>query len=192
MWETDGQRDGRGLITYDPADLRAPRSIPLDGSGETWAELYREVAEKVFRVVYRLTGSRDIAEDVTQEAFVRAYEQRHHCRERERAAGWICRIAINLAKDRGRVEARRHELLEQAGTRQTHGGDVCLAVEAGLVLDRALSTLSEEQRAALLLYDVDGYSHAEIAAMFEIAEATSRARVARARAAMREQIGEWQ
>jgi RNA polymerase sigma-70 factor (ECF subfamily) len=61
-------------------------------------------------------------------------------------------------------------------------------VESRIVLDEALASLPADQRAALLLYEVDGYTHAEIGEMFGVAEGSSKARVSRAKATLRERL----
>jgi len=162
---------------HDPA---APGRLP------DWETLYRDLGERVFRLVHRMTGDADLAADLTHDTFVRVYERASQYDGRGAARSWVFQIAVNLVRERGRSASRRAALLEResptfAGSSRSDAA----RVELRIALDEALSKLPARQRVALLLYDVDGYSHADIAAMLGMAEGSSKARVSRARAAMR-------
>lgn len=102
-------------------------------------------------------------------------------------APWVFRIAANVAKDWLRKVGRRRALSERAlGDHPAHyrAGDT----ELTLVIRRVVGDLPRGQREVLMLHEVDGYSHSEIAEMLDIAEGTSKARLSRARAHLRDRL----
>lgn len=152
-----------------------------------WQRLFEAHGEVVFRYLHRRTGDVDLAEDLTQDVFVRVWERRGQFSGDGDVRSWILSIATNLLRDRARVRSRRDELLNrEAPGWETRAFDSSGAVHARLTLGDALGRLPEEQRTALLLHEVDGYTHAEIGEMTGVAEGSSKARVSRARAALRE------
>lgn len=154
---------------------------------EGWRTLYRELGEPVFRLLHRMTRDEELARDLTQDTFVRVFERGDQFSGTGSLKGWVFQIAANLVRERARTRGRRAELLEREGPLlDTATRDESSRVESRLVLDDALEALPEEQRSALLLYEVDGYTHAEIGEMLGVAEGTSKARVSRAKAALRE------
>lgn len=153
-----------------------------------WERLYAEMGEKVFRMIHRMTGDEHLAEDLTHDTFVRMHERRHQYDGRGSVEGWVFQIARNLTLNRARIRSNRRRLLEREAPRldrhPTPGSRT--SVESRLQLESALDELPSGQRTALLLHVVDGYTHAEIGRMLQIAEGTSRARVSRAKAALRD------
>jgi len=165
----------------DVADAQPQRAEPPD-----WRVLYRRLGERVFRLIHRMVHDADLAHDLTHDTFVRVFETSGQYAGRGTVDGWVFSIAVNLVRERGRTVGRRVELLDRESAsfaRSTR--DDSARVESRLLLERALAALPDEQRTALLLYEVDGYSHAEIGAMLGIAEGSSKARVSRAKAALR-------
>lgn len=183
-----------GTATGDSIDTNAAsRSAnaalhPGDGP-DAWVVLYRELGEPVFRLLHRMTGDEELARDLTHDTFVRAFERADQYDGTGAPKAWIFQIAVNLMRQRARTVRRRSQLLErerpflERSTRD-HSGRVA----SRMVLDEALARLPEEQRTTLLLYEVDGYTHAEIAEMTGVAEGSSKARVSRAKAALREAL----
>ncbi len=139
----------------------------------------------MFRLVHRMTGDEHLAQDLTHDTFVAVAEKGRQYTGRGSLRGWVFRIAANLAKERLRREKARRLRVEETLGRRSDRSEAP-DTELRLVLDQALARLSEEQRAVLLLYDVDGYTHPEIAEMLNIAEGTSKARLSRARAHLRD------
>ncbi len=128
------------------------------------AELFRLYHEGLRRFLVRFTGDGDVAADLAQEAFVRLLERP----PRQRGPAWLYRVAVNLARDRARVSARRRFLLRGAGPR-VPSGDPPLAPDAVLEAERrrrrvegALAQLSAKERTALLMRE-EGFTQREIA-----------------------------
>jgi RNA polymerase sigma-70 factor (ECF subfamily) len=156
------------------------------GVPAAWEILYEELSERVFRFLCRITGESDLAADLTHDTFVKVAEKGHQYTGRGSLHGWVFTIARNLATERLRRDSDRHakihaELRSEASTAAEMPPDVELRV----VLEHALSGLSSEMRTVLLLYDVDGCTHPQIAEMLNIPVGTSKARLSRARAQLR-------
>jgi RNA polymerase sigma-70 factor (ECF subfamily) len=152
-------------------------------------ELVRRYGRRVYAVALRIVRRHDLADDVVQEAFVRAH--RHIQRfDLERPFGpWICRIASNLAVNHLRSPvSREQELPEGHAETPSQAPDALsgvLADEAKRVLDQALAQLPAEQRAVFVLRTVEELSYREIAEALEIPEGSVMSRLHRARARLR-------
>lgn len=168
--------------------VSSPVSSPTGGSSTVhWDRLYDEIGERLFRLLHRMLGDPDEASDLTHDAFVRIHQSRLQFAHRGPLHAWAFRIAANLGRDalRRRTTRRRYvqgelERDRAPGTRH----DV-----ARISLGKALEKIDDPHRTVLLLHDVDGYTHPEIAEMLAIAVGTSKARLSRARRAMRSALG---
>jgi RNA polymerase sigma-70 factor (ECF subfamily) len=151
--------------------------------------LYREYGERVFRLLHRMTGDEDAARDLTHDTFVCVFEKLDQYTGTGSIAGWVFRIAVNLVLQQSRSRRARSALLNREGPSfRTVLPDASGQVEAGVVLEEALSELPQELRVTLLLHEIDGYTHAEIGEMLGIAEGSSKARVSRAKSALRKAL----
>lgn len=171
------------------ADIRefsAARRLGADAA-ERWEVLYREFGERVFRLAARITGDDEVAADITHDAFLRVAERGAQYAGRGSAGAWVYRIARNLALKHLRRERRWGHPLDFAAWEaswalSTGPPDAELTV----VVRAAVARLPEDVRVVLLLHDVDGYTHTEIGEMLAIASGSSRARLSRGRARLRE------
>ncbi len=161
-----------------------------EGNLFAFEELVRRHQQRVYAVARRIVRRHDLADDVVQEAFVRAHQ--HLSRfERGRPFGpWICRIAANLAVSQWRSpEARRSEPLPEGHAETpSRAPDALQGVldgEAGRVLGQALDGLPAEQRAVFVLRTQEELSYKEIAAELGISEGTVMSRLFRARERLR-------
>lgn len=172
------ERSGPALHTDDDA---------WETDDHAWERLFDAYGESVFHYLHRRTRDADVADDLTQDVFVRVWERRGQFNPDGDIRSWIFSIATNLFRDSARIRTRREQLLsEESQGWETRSPDASGAVHARLTLREALERLPDDQRTALLLHEVDGYTHAEIGSMTGIAEGSSKARVSRARAALRE------
>ena len=173
------------IDTVSIQDYRMAQEI-RDGSPAAWKVLYDEMGERIFRLMYRLTGDPDLAADLTHDTFVQVVEKGYQYSGRGSLAGWVYRIASNLAKERLRRDSFR---VKKASEFIDWSRDNVIQnppdVELRMVMRRALDDVPEDHRRVLLLYDVDGYTHPDIAEMLGIAVGTSKARLSRARAMLR-------
>ena len=135
--------------------------------------------EPLTRRLKRMVGTRDVAEDLRQEAFLRAWRGAPRDSSPEQQAAWIRRTAVNLAIDELRRRRRTvADLLEHAGELAGPGGG-----DEALAAREALARLSSADRLVLLLRFEAGLSHAEVGVVLEVSPEAARKRSARARAA---------
>lgn len=162
------------------------------GDQVAFRELYRTHVGRVYALCLRLAGDAAAAEELTQDAFVRAWERLATFRGESAFGSWLHRLTVNLVLEARRKQRRREarvqsvedpEVLERGS-----GADAGAGVAAGLDLERAIARLPEGAREVFLLYDVEGYTHAEIAQVMSIAEGTSKAQLFRARRLLREML----
>lgn len=151
--------------------------------------LYDRHAPRVFAVVRRLAGDDALAEDWAQEAWVQAIRALPTFRGDAKFSTWLHRIAVNAALQgkRSRERRTRHEepLPQEIPVRDNAGRTVLR-----LRLERALRRLPEGMRRVLLLHDVEGYTHEEIARSLGVNVGTSKSQLFKARARMRELLTE--
>lgn len=131
------------------------------------------------------------ADDATQETLIKVVRSLDRFDGRSKFSTWVYRIATNTALDEIRRRTRRPavHLVESNEPPDTAAADAIERIGDDLVLDAALATLPDDQRAAVILRDVIGLDHAEIAEVLEIPIGTTKSRVARGRARLLEIIG---
>jgi RNA polymerase sigma-70 factor, ECF subfamily len=136
-----------------------------------------------FRVALGVLHNREDAEDIAQEAFVRAYRNFHRLRDRERFRGWLARIAWRLALDRQRGAQRRErrELVAWDPSPAATVEDLAASRQFQERLERAMDDLPEKLRMVLVLAGVQGYDTREVAALLALPEGTVKSRLHAAR-----------
>jgi RNA polymerase sigma factor (sigma-70 family) len=154
--------------------------------------LYRRHAGRVHGVITRLVGGQGVrAEDLTQEAFVRAWQALPAFRFESAFSTWLHRLAVNTAlmelrSRRGQPRFDEDEdALDDLGVADSAGQGTALSLD----LERAVATLPPRARAVLVLYDVEGWKHEEIAGELGMAVGSSKAQLHRARHLLRERLG---
>ncbi|MGH7447397.1 MAG: RNA polymerase sigma factor [Longimicrobiales bacterium] len=169
----------------------------LAGDGRAERALYDAHVDRVFRLCYRMAnGDGARAQDFTQETFVRAFSRLAAFRGASALATWLHRIAISVALNGMRRVKRRNER-ETALDDAPEIGAVAPHAEPDLKmkLRRAIAQLPEHYRVVFVMYDMEGYTHDEIGAALDMPAGTSKARLSRARARLREALaefaGEW-
>jgi RNA polymerase sigma-70 factor (ECF subfamily) len=176
-------------------DLPAPRDDAalvrrsLDGDMGAFEELYRGHVGRVHGAILRLVGmDRGRAEELTQDAFVRAWQKLSSFRHESAFSTWLYRLGVNTALMdlRGRRDAKETDIedLELAA-----GGDVPFCAGERGDLERAVSALPPRARAVLVLHDVEGWKHEEIATELGMAVGSSKAQLHRARGLLRYALG---
>ena len=147
---------------------------------------YATYGSRVWRLALGLLGSAPEADDATQEVFLRVLEKARTFEARSRFSTWIHRLTVNHCKNRRsseRARGARHEALEGVELASPGSGplDAAAASDERERLLGVLARLPEEQRAVLVLREVEGLSYKEIAGLLEIPEGTVMSRLARAR-----------
>lgn len=157
-----------------------------------FAALYRRHHRRVHGVIVRLVGhAGGRAEDLTQEAFVRAWQALPGFRHESAVSTWLHRLAVNTALMDLRARRSRPQqdddetVLDQLSMPDTAGNSVL-----GRDLERVVATLPPRARAVLVLHDVEGWKHEEISIELGMAVGTSKAQLHRARGLLRTRLGE--
>ena len=154
-------------------------------------QLYRENERRVFAVCVRMSGDGSLAEELTQDVFVRAWRKLSSFRGESAFSSWLYPIAVNTALSERRARVRRTSRVfatddltpfERAPEEKQAGP------EAGFDLEAALKDLPPGARAVFVLHDIEGYRHDEIGRMMDIAVGTSKAQLHRARALLRKAL----
>ena len=146
---------------------------------------------RVFLLIYRIVGNVADAQDLTQEAFIKALQRQDQLKDLEKAAHWLSRIASNTAIDflrrSGRVSfSDLDDLPEPWSARPTRvRSNCCCGPSAREYLEAGLEVLTERERTALLLRDVEDMPAEEVAARLNCSKATVRSHIANARVKLR-------
>jgi RNA polymerase sigma factor (sigma-70 family) len=157
------------------------------GHPEALSELFAKHGQRVLDVAYRITGSRDQAEDVVQDVFIGLPEALRAFDARGTFEGWLRRLSVRTAMLRLRSEQRRKKWQGKAAEdRPTRTRPE--PVEDRLTLEWALARMPEELRVVYILREVEGYAHAEIAELVGISRGASEVRLHRARKFLRERL----
>ncbi|HLS83894.1 MAG TPA: sigma-70 family RNA polymerase sigma factor [Arenimonas sp.] len=161
------------------------------GDGQAFEALYRRHVRRVYALLKRICGHEARAEDLVQEAFVRAWQALPDFRYQSAFSTWLHRLAVNTALMELRSR-RGHEDLETGDEALAHlaGRDQAERAASGAELERAIASLPPRARAVLVLYDVEGWQHEEIAAELGMAVGSSKAQLHRARHLLRARLGE--
>jgi len=157
------------------------------GDARAMEALYREHSGRVYSVVRRLVGDDHLAEDVSQDAWVRAFEKLGSFRGDAAFGTWMHRLAVNSALNRLRRQGRRPDV-ESAADPPPSPQEPDERVLNQRVLGQALDRLPEGYRRVLVMHDVEGMTHEEIADRLGIATGTSKSQLHKARARMREYL----
>ena len=155
------------------------------GDQRAMGTLYATHADRVYSVVRRVVGDDHLAEDVSQDAWVRAFEKLHQFRGEAAFSTWMHRLAVNQAVNRLRSQGRRSKLETAPELRlPVQEPDESALHHRQLV--RALDALADGYRTVLVLHDVEGLTHEEIGTRLGIAAGTSKSQLHKARARMRD------
>ena len=154
---------------------------------------------RIFLLIYRMVGNVADAQDLTQEAFIKALQRQEQLKDLEKAAHWLSRIASNTAIDflrrNGKVsfceidalpDSLSERMLDEYSTGvEQNPEQMVLRTERRAWLERGLDTLTDRERTALLLRDVEGMPAEEVAAHLNCSKATVRSHIANARVKFR-------
>jgi RNA polymerase sigma-70 factor, ECF subfamily len=168
-----------------------------DGDFTAFEQLFERHRTLVYRFAYQMAPRRDDAEDIVQEAFVRAYQNLHKYRDEAKFTTWLLRIVTNLCTDQARMATRRTALEQQeaAGALDwmTIGttADPVQNLEEDrrkAVLRKALAALPAHHRSVIVLRDLEEREYPDIAQILGCTVGGAKLRVLRARRALRDRI----
>ncbi|HWC95156.1 MAG TPA: sigma-70 family RNA polymerase sigma factor [Candidatus Sulfopaludibacter sp.] len=146
-----------------------------------------EHLRRIFIQIYRIVGNVSDAQDLTQEAFIKALQHQEQLKDEQKAAHWLSRIATNTAIDFLRRNSRATfcEIDEAPESHSETPEQVLLRSEHREYLEDGLRLLSPRERTALLLRDVEGLAAEEVAQQMSCSKATVRSHIANARTKLR-------
>jgi RNA polymerase sigma-70 factor (ECF subfamily) len=153
-------------------------------------QLFAQYQEPILNYLYRMVGNRQRAEELAQDAFVKAYRALDRLPDDANHRAWLYRIATNCAYD----YLRRRRLIKWLPLLDNDRPDGAERTPEGLVADRdavqaALEQLTPEYRVPLILYSVEGYSTEQIATMLDLSRSAVKTRLFRARKRFRDAYG---
>lgn len=155
------------------------------GERDALARVYERYAARMRRLARAVTGSATDAEDVVQEVFLGLPEAARRFEERCPLWGWLRRVTLLAARNELREEGRRREVPLWT---EAHADDPQLDPTDRIALERAVERLPPTYRTIVLLREVEGLPHAEIAEALGISTQASCMRMSRARALLRERL----
>jgi RNA polymerase sigma-70 factor (ECF subfamily) len=168
-------------------------SFPGDRRALDIGRLFDEHGPYLCRVVHRLTGSKETAEDVVQEVFLLAHHRRNELEDRTGIRTWLYRAAVNHVRHRRRSFSRYQGLLDRY---QQHPGsqdkgesphDTASRLERGKLVQECVQALSEKLREVFVFYELEELEGSEIAGILDIPVNTVWSRLRLARAAFRKE-----
>lgn len=159
------------------------------GDASAFEQLYRENVKRVYALCYRMAGSAQQAEELTQDVFVRAWQKLGSFRGDSAFSSWLHPIAVNVTYSERRSRVRRESRVTTTDDLTSYdSGGSNPRPGSRVDLERALAELPDGAREVFVLHDVEGYKHEEIGRMTGIAAGTSKAQLHRARRLLREAL----
>ncbi|MFJ6065718.1 RNA polymerase sigma factor SigM [Streptomyces tendae] len=178
-----------GGASHDGATDQDLLARHVEGDPDAFGELVRRHRDRLWAVALRTLGDREEAADAVQDALVSAYRAAHTFRGQAAVTTWLHRITVNACLDRARKAASRKtapvddtERLEQLLEPHESASAPAERNDLHRQLLEALGTLPTDQRAALVLVDMQGYPVAEAACILDVPAGTIKSRCARGRA----------
>ncbi|MEO8460940.1 MAG: sigma-70 family RNA polymerase sigma factor [Dokdonella sp.] len=175
-------------VSIDAEDNDLVRSA-ASGDVQAFESLYRRHVGRVHGAVWRFAGMNESrAEELTQEAFVRAWQKLASFRFESKFSTWLHRLAVNVVlmdlRSRHPEDSADSDELEAAAVPSR---PFCAGERADL--ERAVASLPPRARAVLVLHDIEGWKHHEIAAELDMAVGSSKAQLHRARGLLKRRLG---
>jgi RNA polymerase sigma factor (sigma-70 family) len=164
-----------------PTDSELLDDFLRDASERSFLALYDRHAPAMYALGFRMMGGNQAdAADVLQDAWTRVLGRLPQFRGESSLRTWLCGFVVNCCRER-----MRRPLFEEMLESGTAGR---ASFDHALDLERALATLAPGARAIVILHDIEGYTHREIAAALKIDEGTSKSQLSRGRAALRRRL----
>jgi RNA polymerase sigma-70 factor (ECF subfamily) len=179
----------------DALELASLVRRTLSGDSGAFEQVILRYERRVVTLAMKLLGTTEDAQDAAQEVFLKAYRYLHRLDLQKPIEPWLMRITVNVCRNIGRKRQRRLNTFSESET-----ADAAVAGKSGnpysevveeqerRMLWRALNSLPEKERIAVILRDIEGHSTAEVAAILDSSESTVRSQVSRARVRMKDAI----
>ena len=181
--ELEGLVGGTGVCVSDPSSPLSPSQ--LQASDDAESQFVQQNLRRIFLLIYRIVGNVDDAQDLTQETFIKALQRQGQLKDLDRANHWLSRIAANTAIDflRRKKKLSFTDVGQLAGfaTPWADPEQSVLHGERKLHLDGGLAALTERERMALILRDIEDLPADQVAKQMNCSMATVRSHIANAR-----------
>ncbi len=167
-------------------DAELLEAFSRERSDRTFLPLYDRHGAAMYALAYRLLGGREAdAADALQEAWLRAIPRLESFRRESSLRTWLCGFIVNCCRERFRGPLFE-ELSDELSVSSVRSSD--LRVLGTIDLERALASLPPGARTVVILHDIEGYTHREIATALGIDEGTSKSQLSRGRDALRRRL----
>lgn len=154
-------------------------------------QLYKQYCEGMFCVAMRYVQNADDAEDVIQEAFIKAFQKLHQFKGEVTFGAWLKRIVINKSIDFLKAKRQRWVELDENMLEISREDDWTVDNEIGIdQVKSAISQLPEKYKYVVLMFLIEGFDHKEISQVLKLTETTSRTRLLRGKSYLKELLKE--
>ena len=178
---------GISLMTASPASEADLVRRARRGDVQAFEDLYRAHVGRVYAVSLRMVADATLAEELTQEAFVRAWRRLASFRGTSAFGTWLHRVAVNVVLDALRARRRWHDRFsDEPPARPPAAPD--RDPTRSLDLERGIAQLPPRARAVFVLHDIEGYKHREIARLLDLSVGACKSHLHRARRRLREEL----
>ena len=178
----------KGLLVNETGVSELTQMIDRARNGDPRAEreLYEGNVDRIYRLAYRLTGDEELAQDFTQQTFIRAFDRLGTFRGEAKLSTWLCSVATSVVYN-GLRKVKRFRQREVDLDHAAPQADRKRQAEPDLKdrLREAINGLPQGYRMVFLMHDVEGFTHEEIGTALGIQSGTSKAQLSRARAKLR-------
>jgi RNA polymerase sigma-70 factor (ECF subfamily) len=182
-----GTRQASAIVLHEVMSRQELVARAQGGDIAAFESLYRLHEGQIYGLCLRMVADASRAEDLTQEAFARAWEKLPLFRGRSAFSTWLHRLTVNVVIGDLRARERRgHRVRSSEEPEVLRDPAPPRQPEVAIDLQRAIAALPPRARVVFVLHDVEGFRHAEIAELAGIAEGTSKAHLHRARRLLRE------
>ena len=162
--------------------------LARNGDNNAFKELFCLNVSRVYAICLRFSTCCDLADELTQKVFIKAWEKLHTFKKESKFSTWLHRIAVNefLMHKRSDKNFLKIFTREEYLTENIHRQDI--NIETSIDLEKAIASLPKQARMILILHDIERYKHNEISSMLNIETGTSKATLHRARKLLREEL----
>ena len=163
-------------------DMAMARAI-AGGNQELFREVYDRNANMLYSLAVRMAGSKAEAEDIVQEAFIKAYQKIDMFAGRSALSSWLYRICVNVGLEHLRRRKGNYEEINDANIEPVEPDQKKLILKRKL--DKAIRKLPHGCRTVFVLHEIEGFNHKEIAERLSLSEGTSKSQLFKAREMLR-------
>ncbi|RPI74412.1 MAG: RNA polymerase sigma factor [Ignavibacteriales bacterium] len=173
-------------VNKEDEDLFITRA--KEGDTNAFEILYRNNVSRVYSICLRISSDKRLAEELTQDVFVKAWEKLKFFRGESLLSTWLFRIAVNTSLLEKRKRKRWFARFKNFSDLLNFDKKVFISLSTSIDLDKAIAYLPEKARLVFILHDIEGYRHDEISELLSVKSGTTKAQLHRARKLLRKAI----